>query len=554
MEDQSSLEERLQVLIVDDDDGHRSRAAAVVRSAYPDATLAFAADYDSALTALLGRYQDLVLLDLSLHSGLPGPQEGFEGLWLLQDIAEHGLREHIPVVVLTAFGDDPELAAHAFRNFRVVDFWTKAKSEGELAGSLRSALEGLNTLGLRCKVSFKEELSWDRLVKGIHRLLTRPEISADLSEAELELRHLLRKLFSDCAEIEVSPLEPGLSGAAVLKVAPVFEDGSAGADVVVKYGGLQQIRNEVSRFGNLAPYMRGHRSTQLQAHCLGRRLGAIRYTLVGGRDGRMDSFTRYYSEHTAEEIKKCLTGLFQDSCGLLYARKNRTQTTEIDLEKEYFGYMNSSRDAVAQAFEFKYGDKPLSFGFVEFPALPRRLRHPIASLVSGDAAFSVTSWKCRTHGDLHGGNILVDPDSGDAWLIDFFRAGLGHWVRDFVALEACIRFQLLPAHDVGALFPFEEALSRPTVLTQGPSYLDPARPELMKAAQVIGELRAIAGNLSEGEDPGRAMEDYYIGLFYETVNYVRLHKLIRQPARKHQVLLSAALLFERVVSLRGARR
>jgi len=65
-----------------------------------------------------------------------------------------------------------------------------------------------------------------------------------------------------------------------------------------------------------------------------------------------------------------------------------------------------------------------------------------------------------THGDLNGKNILVD-ENGHPWLIDFFRTGPEHVLRDFVELEADIKFNYLESGDMEALYEFESSLASP---------------------------------------------------------------------------------------------
>jgi Ternary complex associated domain 9 len=52
--------------------------------------------------------------------------------------------------------------------------------------------------------------------------------------------------------------------------------------------------------------------------------------------------------------------------------------------------------------------------------------------------------KCVTHGDLHGGNIFLDPQSEEVWLIDFARTGRRLSTFDLATLEQQTMLQLLP--------------------------------------------------------------------------------------------------------------
>ncbi|HEX3094079.1 MAG TPA: phosphotransferase, partial [Candidatus Angelobacter sp.] len=216
---------------------------------------------------------------------------------------------------------------------------------------------------------------------------------------------------------------------------------------------------------------------------------------------------------------------------------------DYDLQDCYSSYLGFSLETVRQAFAFKYPEMPVAQDFIQFDYVPRALPHPIAALLEGKARFKMKTWECRTHGDLHTGNILVDSDQEQPWLIDFGRAGVGHWLRDLVALEASITFQHIPHKDPGDLFLFEAALIRPKEFADPIQYSRSDQPELSKAAEVIAELRRIAGAIDGSEN---ALQSYYAALFYQTINYVRLHKLIKNPRRKNHVLLAAALLYEKL--------
>jgi hypothetical protein len=53
--------------------------------------------------------------------------------------------------------------------------------------------------------------------------------------------------------------------------------------------------------------------------------------------------------------------------------------------------------------------------------------------------WSVPIIECICHGDMHGGNIMVKPNTGDFAFIDFQHTGWHHRARDFCSLEGSIR-------------------------------------------------------------------------------------------------------------------
>jgi CheY-like chemotaxis protein len=541
------LLEKMRVLIVDDKREDQELGASIVTECVPDAAITFASEYESALPLLLNEYFDFVLLDLVLHEDA-GPEEGWEGPWLLQDLLEKGLNRYVPVVILTNFSR-AELATSLFKNFQVTDFWAKSDPKDKLVASLQRSLSEGHYFGLVCGVKFKGGVDWRTMAAslGFTRRLSSP-ISPE--DAELELKHIVRKLFAECKEVSISPLGPeneaGNSGAGVCVVTPFSPEDHQQADVILKFGTLDQISQERDRWSDIRKYMKGFRLTQLESIVLGRQLGALTYSLVGAKSGQVQQFAQYYGVAGVDQIKSVLRTLFEDNFSLCYESKNRSNLKATNIQDLYASYLGFTSESLRQAFLFKYPDKPLELPQIQFMGVPRRFAHPIAAFYAHDAEFSFDSWTCRTHGDLHTGNILVDTGSHEPWLIDFGRAGVGHWARDLVALEASVKFQHIPSKDLSALFELEAALVKPDDFAEEISYHRDDQPELCKAAAIVKELRRIAGQIYQRPDRRTAMVDYYSALFYQTINYIRLHKLIKSPVRKNQVLLSAALLFEKL--------
>jgi hypothetical protein len=143
------------------------------------------------------------------------------------------------------------------------------------------------------------------------------------------------------------------------------------------------------------------------------------------------------------------------------------------------------------------------------------------------------------HGDLHTRNILVD-DEEQCWLVDFARVTQGHALRDFAELESDLKFQIMPVGDLALLADMEQTLVQPTQWHTPPPALPLGHP-LAHWQQVIAALRQIAAQqLALDGD----MQDYYMALFWHTLNIVRLRQV--EPARKRHALLSASVLAERL--------
>ena len=78
---------------------------------------------------------------------------------------------------------------------------------------------------------------------------------------------------------------------------------------------------------------------------------------------------------------------------------------------------------------------------LSFPGLDQPFLNPVRWFQQ-NRRWPTSLYTCYTHGDLHSQNILLD-DNGQAWLIDFYRTGAGHILRDLIELETDIKFNLL---------------------------------------------------------------------------------------------------------------
>src|SRR5580700_8115915 len=97
--------EPIRVLIVDDEEEYQSLARRVLSDSGISVDITVATDFESALYLVLSEYFDLLILDLVLHGRNAGPQESWEGLWILQELCERGINEHLAIVVLTQFAN-----------------------------------------------------------------------------------------------------------------------------------------------------------------------------------------------------------------------------------------------------------------------------------------------------------------------------------------------------------------------------------------------------------------------------------------------------------------
>ena len=109
---------------------------------------------------------------------------------------------------------------------------------------------------------------------------------------------------------------------------------------------------------------------------------------------------------------------------------------------------------------------------------------------------------------------------GDCWLIDFYRTGPGHILRDAAELETAIKFNLAEIDDLAEYQRFERRLLEQTKLNE-PVEMG-TRNSLYKPFTVVSHLRKLADPMAGATNE---MTEYYWGLLLTTLNLLRLETL-----------------------------
>ncbi len=88
------------------------------------------------------------------------------------------------------------------------------------------------------------------------------------------------------------------------------------------------------------------------------------------------------------------------------------------------------------------------YGGTPFGRSPEDSRASFASAFEAWQPARVTTAEGRSHGDLHGGNLLLDV-LGNIWLIDFATTARGHALQDLAKLVVSCFGEYLPYHPIG---------------------------------------------------------------------------------------------------------
>lgn len=347
---------------------------------------------------------------------------------------------------------------------------------------------------------------------------------------EPELCRLLVQL-TPADQIDLLPLPMGQSGAAVLLVYP-YQHRCEGIPFVVKIGKTEKVRQEYENYNHFVEFFISAFSLSL-GYAPGEQISALAYRLIGPRLREAANFADFYEAHEVGPVCNLLDKLFRETCGLWYHNRQPPRhrhnlvtlyeaSLHLDWTEVWAGAATTGVDLTA--------DK------LAWPNLPGRFLNPKRWLEQRHYSLTLPVWQTMTHGDLNESNILILEDQ--PWLIDFYRTGLGHNLRDFVELETALKFKLTPIPNLANYQRFEEILLGQSRLDQ--PYLPRPNHPYHKPLAVIGYLRRLADTLSGS---GPAMTEYLTALLLSTLNLLRLASFRMHYAK---ILLSAALLCERL--------
>jgi CheY-like chemotaxis protein len=478
-------------------------------------------------------YFNMAIVDISMRTNDPKDSQGMEFLQLLKTLH---LDQVIHPIILSAYGS-LERARKAFRDHQVVDFLDKAEFDDEtLLAAIQQALADSHLDG-ELEIEMAGKVAIDSLWSHFD-WARRAETEAP-GQLEPEFYDLLRRLFAGAKRLFITLLTAGQSGAGIVEVEPVYGV-QVGEPVVLKFGKKETIRRECENYEKyIDKFVGAHSSTQLD-HAPGRVMGAIRYSLIGTELGALDSFADYYARYDVEAINKVLDSIFSVTCGRWYdnreqprVRRNLVELYEIGLHivrpetgenKWEEIWKNARRTGVDLERKWLY-----------LPGIAGEFVNPKRWLEEKHYQIYHSVWRSVTHGDLNEYNVLVTED-GRTWLIDFYRTGIGHILRDVVELETAIKFNLTPIATLQEYQEFETVLLSQKRLDQPP--LVDAYPRHPKAIEVISYLRKIADSFTGAN---KDMVEYNSALLLQTLNLLRLDFL---KAHHTKVLLSAALLCE----------
>ena len=523
-----------QILIIEDDEiWQNTFRRYLLNEGY---SVVIVTSYKEAIAKLENECFHLAIIDIRL---VDWDETNFEGMEILNKISELGLDEVIKKIVVTSHGTT-EIQREAFKKHKVLDFIPKGgnqKNEGldpiAFINMVKIAFE--KSINMDLKINLCENYSLDDLATSIQSDI-HPEKKIE------ELTDLLKRLFSEWTQIYITPLSSGNSQSCILKVEPFCDIRGQAHPVIVKIDNRNNVRQENSNYNQfIRGFVGGGRHTTIEKVNYTLHLGGTIYSLLG-LSGDYNSFLDYYNNVGSNRLCKTIKNLFKDTCKHWYESRGPLQKRNLyDIYKEQLGF---NHENLKRAVHFCFG-KLAEEENIFFADLNKSYPNPIYWIMSHERTFMIEIFTSVTHGDMNCNNIFVDTNS-DTWLIDFAKTGKGHILRDFIELETTIKFELLTVPELKLLHNFESSIISPKKFTNKIGINEHTNnEEVKKAIQLIKCLRVAALDVIRPHDD---MYEYYIGLFFHTINLLRYHWILQKKpkARKYHILLSAAMLCEKL--------
>jgi DNA-binding response OmpR family regulator len=532
---------RGRILVIDDLPDWSATAVEVLRRAGYEAESA-----DTLVQARICLDQalyHLLVLDICLEQ-----DSNEDGLLFLRELDRQGLTDAIQVVMFSNY-PTKERMRETFRDYRIADFIDKAPfDESRFVEDIRRVFTKNARINIDMNISWSQTSGPEAVVVNLKlehksdgktsRVLANSPLQKRVAT---ELEDLLRRLFHEAQSLLVRPMLPGRSGTGVLWVQPFYQSIGRGSAMVVKFGSASQIQEEYKNYKEFVERLVGGR------HCTtihDRRrtvlLGGISYSFLGA-NGPIEDFGSFYKSRENSQIKQALDHLFLTTCMDWYANTNRIEL--LDLTQDYQKTLQFTPEKLKNAFrqlrlvqrsdqEYLYPEKLTN---VE-PFI-----NPLRAIAGRNLAFP--TYTCPTHGDLNHHNLQVDKD-GHIWMIDFQGTGQGHILRDFVALDSSVRFQLLTATDatLQERLEMEQALcsiKHFSEVDQLEGRFQTDNKQLAKAYDIVVHLRKLAAQAVR-RNPNDDFNEYYAALLFNALNTLRFASL--EQEQREYALLSASLL------------
>lgn len=458
--------EIFRVLLVENEEKIREAGLGHIGADY-DVQPVAAASQAEAEELIDRHYFDAAVVDIELREGDAGGVEVFRKLVEASPTTR--------IVVATQHHDEARVAALLALTAepQVVEILYKDKAP---EGWQRSCLEEEIEAWRQSRISFEGVGEIVDTLRGSGRV---PGLREDEQEAHRELDRLLRRLFATLAPIDergratvgFRPMRStGLSSAAVYEAEPRLGlEGRgmpvSGVECVVKVGARSEIEEEARRYDTFVRFgAHLNQRVELLGAAFEHALGGICYSLVGAQDAEVLALDDALRDPDREQtVKRALEGLFSADTRSWYSVRVAKQavtpffrsTYAENMVEDAYRHLDRSLDTLSNrcdSIDAYRPARPNEDGSLRIGGA--KLLIPRSNLFGGQA-FTASGPACLIHGDMHGGNVLVEQRPVDdpaavafgelgnrerVCLIDYRYSGPGPRCVDFAALETSVRY------------------------------------------------------------------------------------------------------------------
>jgi CheY-like chemotaxis protein len=491
-----------------------------------------------ALRMLESERFHLAVLDVRLDES---DEDNREGLELMRQIKAYD--PTVSVIILTGYAE-VDMVQEALRpqadGLSLAYSFVEKPNSKELIKFVRSAFEH----EIRIDWGLVIHSDGDFIQKLPARIrFTNKSTKPPDSQLSEEIDELLRKLFHNCEEITIHPLEQGFSGAAVFRVEPRYPERGRGESVVAKIGEWPLIEQEERNFVRSGQgVVGGHRLPQRLEVTRTRALGGLVYSFVGLGDAT--GFVEFYARSAPTDLVPVLENLFLETC-FPWGRHNKTFRSSFNFAEHYCSHLNLSPTELRSALSARLcqsdylsplSDSGAMLQFLGRTALVNPIEFVFGQPLIGDAHLTLV------HGDLTGYNVILDHHF-ETWLIDFAKTGQGLLLQDFASFENFVKFSLLESTEPRLFYEWQKELVNSSTLKPLTDLLRLQVPDrCSKAHQAVLAIRQLAYQVSGDEH----LREYLIGLLFHALKLITIKSL--KPVQRDLALVSAALICQRLVA------
>lgn len=461
------------VLVVEDEEEIRKQVAADL-GRLPNVIALQAAGKASAIDAIHSHYIDAAVVDIEMPPGSP------VGLDVLEELAARSPNALVVIASRFLAGNRQRLVGLASRKApRILSVFNKLTDEPRtlitpieevVATWNQSAisLTGLNVL---------EELLWTPgRIRRIGLRAARGELTRELDRICRDLFGLILGVDENNRSVHVAFTKldrEGLSSAVTVLASVTLGKDRAGNTVlgshcVVKVGPVAEIRQETERYDSFVKFgVPLAQRVEMLSRSFQDHLGGICYSFAGGVFGtslktvdeilRTDGGVRFAETAFRQLFDPDDNNWYGVACGEVSPRYYMQRTHGTDFDRCYEVLHRSLEKLVGKVPAAQLIFRPASEGARDPEGHLRfeggRLLIPPRELIGSQAIFAFRP-ACLVHGDMHGGNVMVElgdlgggspqPTLKRVCLIDYRSAGPAPRPLDFLAMQASVR--LADAH------------------------------------------------------------------------------------------------------------